>query len=494
MFRVFFLSVVLGLCECQVVRVVEVPAARIPIPSGRPVLLPEPIPTVRPRQNDVPVFEFLKPKGVRISIPGPYPPSNQYRLVFHININKEFEGWKRGELNEGIILGNGQLWSYTFPNLQVFPEDTIYYWIEVHGFDWEKGYKGNYKVSQPAPLGGAPSGEDNLGDLRPCRGLSATTYSGGRRACLGEQIIHSYTHVAQKYKRRGSQYFMQSVRQIAGPRPEETFTVFSNENIIWNSTHNAFVPTTLEQKYGPSAVDATNFTIPDCTSDDPNLCSAEAMGYLILPPIISARHSTEKTFSFCYGVLEVTAKLPRGDWIVPELWLLPKDNKYGNSSGRIILAMSRGNLNLSSAEQDYSGRVLEAGVETASGARMFKKIQDRPWSSDYHKFKLVWTPDKLEFLVDEEVIGKIQPGEEGLEPGLQGSKMAPFDQEFYLVFGLHVGGDKDFPDSIIGKPWKNYEPKNKLKFWFARDSWLPTWGIHSVFLIKGLSITALHQP
>ncbi|KAG8300884.1 Hydrolase activity protein [Homalodisca vitripennis] len=218
------------------------------------------------------------------------------------------------------------------------------------------------------------------------------------------------------------------------------------------------------------------------------------MGYLILPPIISARHSTEKTFSFCYGVLEVTAKLPRGDWIVPELWLLPKDNKYGNSSGRIILAMSRGNLNLSSAEQDYSGRVLEAGVETASGARMFKKIQDRPWSSDYHKFKLVWTPDKLEFLVDEEVIGKIQPGEEGLEPGLQGSKMAPFDQEFYLVFGLHVGGDKDFPDSIIGKPWKNYEPKNKLKFWFARDSWLPTWGIHSVFLIKGLSITALHQP
>ncbi|KAG8300885.1 hypothetical protein J6590_065616 [Homalodisca vitripennis] len=263
MFRVFFLSVVLGLCECQVVRVVEVPAARIPIPSGRPVLLPEPIPTVRPRQNDVPVFEFLKPKGVRISIPGPYPPSNQYRLVFHININKEFEGWKRGELNEGIILGIGQLWSYTFPNLQVFPEDTIYYWIEVHGFDWEKGYKGNYKVSQPAPLGGAPSGEDNLGDLRRCRGLSATTYSGGRRACLGEQIIHSYTHVAQKYKRRGSQYFMQSVRQIAGPRPEETFTVFSNENIIWNSTHNAFVPTTLEQKYGPSAVDATNFTIPE---------------------------------------------------------------------------------------------------------------------------------------------------------------------------------------------------------------------------------------
>jgi hypothetical protein len=54
-----------------------------------------------------------------------------------------------------------------------------------------------------------------------------------------------------------------------------------------------------------------------CTSDLPQLCQASAMAYLILPPALSGRHSSEKSFSFRYGVVEVTAKLPRGDWLVP---------------------------------------------------------------------------------------------------------------------------------------------------------------------------------
>lgn len=31
--------------------------------------------------------------------------------------------------------------------------------------------------------------------------------------------------------------------------------------------------------------------------------------------------------------------------------------------------------------------------------------------------------------------------------------------QFFLVFGIHVGGDQDFPDTIANKPWKNLEPK-----------------------------------
>jgi beta-glucanase (GH16 family) len=45
----------------------------------------------------------------------------------------------------------------------------------------------------------------------------------------------------------------------------------------------------------------------------------------ILNPIMSARLRSVKSFAFKYGRLEIKAKMPKGDWIWPALWLLPKD-------------------------------------------------------------------------------------------------------------------------------------------------------------------------
>ena len=65
-------------------------------------------------------------------------------------------------------------------------------------------------------------------------------------------------------------------------------------------------------------------------------------------PIQSARLRTAKSFSFRYGRLEVEAKMPKGDWLWPAVWLLPRYQKYGTwpQSGEIDLLESRGNENL----------------------------------------------------------------------------------------------------------------------------------------------------
>ncbi|CAM9810669.1 unnamed protein product, partial [Hapterophycus canaliculatus] len=54
-------------------------------------------------------------------------------------------------------------------------------------------------------------------------------------------------------------------------------------------------------------------------------------------PVMSARVRTAGTFSFRYGRIEVKAKLPRGDWLWPAIWLLPEQNVYGQwpASGEI---------------------------------------------------------------------------------------------------------------------------------------------------------------
>lgn len=46
-------------------------------------------------------------------------------------------------------------------------------------------------------------------------------------------------------------------------------------------------------------------------------CAINASSYNIIPPVVSARLTTKNNMLFLYGQLEVIAKFPTGDWIVP---------------------------------------------------------------------------------------------------------------------------------------------------------------------------------
>ena len=65
----------------------------------------------------------------------------------------------------------------------------------------------------------------------------------------------------------------------------------------------------------------------------------------MLNPIQSARLRTANSFSFKYGRVEIRAQLPRGDWIWPAIWMMPRYNAYGGwpASGEIDIMESRGN-------------------------------------------------------------------------------------------------------------------------------------------------------
>jgi len=49
----------------------------------------------------------------------------------------------------------------------------------------------------------------------------------------------------------------------------------------------------------------------------------------IVNPVASARVSTVDSFAFKYGRVEIRAQLPKGDWLWPALWMLPKIDTYG---------------------------------------------------------------------------------------------------------------------------------------------------------------------
>ncbi|KAH9864956.1 hypothetical protein IAQ61_008902 [Plenodomus lingam] len=55
-----------------------------------------------------------------------------------------------------------------------------------------------------------------------------------------------------------------------------------------------------------------------------------------------------------------------------------------------------------------------------------------------------------------------------------GSNASPFDQNFYLVLNVAVGGTNGwFTDGKVGKPWIDASPRAKKDFWEARNQWYP---------------------
>ena len=215
-----------------------------------------------------------------------------------------------------------------------------------------------------------------------------------------------------------------------------------------------------------------------------------------LNPVKSARIRTAESFSFTYGKVEVRAKLPRGDWLWPAIWMLPTDNQYGNwpASGEIDIMESRGN-NESYAPGGYDiyGSTLHWGLDfpTNQFPRTHATLGDelqQDLTADFHTYGFIWNETYMGSYLDSESNIVLQvPIEQsffnfgGFEspprdnPWRGRGNNAPFDRRFYLLINLAVGGTTGyFPDGF-GKPWVNEQGHPVNDFYDDRDNWYPTW-------------------
>lgn len=49
-------------------------------------------------------------------------------------------------------------------------------------------------------------------------------------------------------------------------------------------------------------------------------CERQAGLKRVLPPIVTAKFRSKKSFSFKYGRVEIRARLPKGDWLFPRMY------------------------------------------------------------------------------------------------------------------------------------------------------------------------------
>lgn len=143
-----------------------------------------------------------------------------------------------------------------------------------------------------------------------------------------------------------------------------------------------------------------------------------------------------------YGRIEAKIKMPVGDGIWPAFWMLPYDSEYGTwaASGELDIMEARGRL-----PETVCGTIHYGGPWPNNVHKSHDYVDPEGEFSidDYHIYAVEWDPDKITWFVDGEEYGYLsnwyaEAGEDGNWP-----YPAPFDEEFYILLNLAVGGTFD---------------------------------------------------
>ena len=217
----------------------------------------------------------------------------------------------------------------------------------------------------------------------------------------------------------------------------------------------------LGRKTGDTSIpDASVVTISDISlvETTANMLPANAFGdnatagTKVKKSYTSGRISTQNLKTFTYGRFEVRAKVPNGQGYLPAFWLMANDeNVYGQwpRCGEIDCMEVMG--------QDTNklyGTIHYGNPHAESQGTYTIEDGKESFSDDFHTFTCDWEPGKITWYVD----GKKYHEESNWHSTTEGQGTltypAPFDQPFYIILNLAVGG------SWVGNPNETTNFKN----------------------------------
>ncbi|XP_061166805.1 beta-1,3-glucan-binding protein-like [Saccostrea echinata] len=226
-----------------------------------------------------------------------------------------------------------------------------------------------------------------------------------------------------------------------------------------------------------------------CTNSVNWGCDRTSFGQEILPPIMSGKVTSHA--SIRYGRVNVRARISKGDWTWPAIWMLSRDRHYGTwpRSGEIDMMESRGNLRVMEGGSNhgvgYVASTLHWGPDSGHNAYyLTHKGKHGDWFG-WHTYSLDWNERHIVTYVDNQEILRVDTPAQGFWNWAHfsghniwgNSHNAPFDQPFHLLLNVAVGGGY-FPDIAqynTPKPWHGDSSHPMRDFWEHRGSWLPTW-------------------
>lgn len=163
----------------------------------------------------------------------------------------------------------------------------------------------------------------------------------------------------------------------------------------------------------------------------------------------SVRMTTYDRQAWQYGYFEIRAKLPDGQGSWPALWFMPVSSRQGVRwplCGEIDL------MEHTTVHQDdlvYSLHSQKRNHMRPKPEQYTTSVHREGVCRDFHRFGLEWTPEYIEYFLDGESVCRY---EKGIDPEERTQEAWPYDQPFYLIMNIAVGGfmggpvnDSDLP-------------------------------------------------
>jgi len=211
-----------------------------------------------------------------------------------------------------------------------------------------------------------------------------------------------------------------------------------------------------------------NHELEDYTKD-PDNASLDGDGHLVIIAIAkpnggytSGRLKTQGLFQVTYGKIEARMQIPYGQGMWPAFWMLGDDcgRKGWPACGEIDIMENIGKepftVHGTVHGPGYSGKRGIGGTATLTNGRIL--------ADDFHVFGIIWEPDRIQFLLDDDPYFQVTPS--SLPAGAHWS----YDHPFYLLLNLAVGGDwpgppdatTEFPQRLVVDYVRVYADADRL--------------------------------
>ena len=170
----------------------------------------------------------------------------------------------------------------------------------------------------------------------------------------------------------------------------------------------------------------------------------EALADASLPKgYTSAKLVSKGKGSWQYGYFEIRAKLPQGRGTWPALWMLPEVNNFGTwpKSGEIDI-MEHVGYDPGKVHGTVHTEAFNHMIGTQKGAQLMVPN----FASEFHTYAVDWKQGQMDFYID---------GKHYFYFKNTGNdyKEWPFDQPFYLILNLAVGGNWGGKEGVDPSIW-----------------------------------------
>lgn len=243
------------------------------------------------------------------------------------------------------------------------------------------------------------------------------------------------------------------------PATEEGIPEYEGYTLVWNDEFDGDKLNEDDWNYETHEPGWVNSELQEYVKSDDNIYLED--GKLVIKPIktgegedatyTSGRINTQNKHDFTYGRFEVKAKVPEGKGYLPAFWMMPtNENLYGQwpRCGEIDIMEVKGD----DVTKAY-GTIHYGNPHAESQGT--KVLTTGNYSDEYHVFACEWEPGLIKWYIDGELYHQENDWHSTTVGQGTVSYPAPFDQPFYLILNLAVGG------SWVGYPDENTDFDNQ---------------------------------